>query len=157
MNDPKQPIQDRREALFFIAHFVGDIHQPLHCAERNKDKGGNLVKVNLAADTRRASNLHSVWDTPMVKKAMGELTVEDFVTRRTNALSAEKRQEYQKGTLEEWIIEGNKLARDKVYQDKGEKIPTDGKPVTLSDAYMREGGEVVDVQLVKGGVGSHSS
>ncbi len=152
LKDPTQPIQDRREALFFIAHIVGDLHQPLHCAERNNDKGGNLVKVQLQGDTGRASNLHSVWDTPMVKNAMGALTVEDFVTRRTGALTAEKRQEYQKGTLEDWILEGNKLARDKVYQDKGEKLPTDGKPVTLSDAYLKEGGEIVDVQLVKGGV-----
>ena len=56
------------------------------------------------------------------------------------------------GSLEDWIIEGNKLARDKVYQDKGEKLPTDGKPFPLSEAYVKEGGEIVDVQLVKGGV-----
>ena len=36
LKDPKKPLQERREALFFIAHFVGDFHQPLHCAERNK-------------------------------------------------------------------------------------------------------------------------
>jgi hypothetical protein len=45
-----------------------------------------------------------------------------------------------------------KLAREKVYVDKGEKLSTDGKPVTLSDAYLREGSEIVDGQLVKGGV-----
>jgi hypothetical protein len=152
LKDPAQPIQDRREALFFIAHIVGDLHQPLHCAERNNDEGGNLVKVQLPGDTDRAGNLHAVWDTPMVKKAMGGLTVDDFVTRRMAALTAEKRQEYQKGTLEDWILEGNKLAREKVYVDKGEKLPADGKPVTLSDAYMREGAEIIDGQLVKGGV-----
>jgi hypothetical protein len=152
LKDPEQPIQDRREALFFIAHIVGDLHQPLHCAERNNDKGGNLVKIQGQGDGDRPSNLHSIWDTPMVKNAMGSLTVEDFVTRRTGNLTAEKRQEYQKGTIEDWILEGNKLAREKVYVDKGEKIPTDGKPVTLSDAYLKEGGEIIDGQLVKGGV-----
>jgi hypothetical protein len=45
LKDETQPLQDRREALFLIAHIVGDLHQPLHCAERNKDKGGNLVRV----------------------------------------------------------------------------------------------------------------
>jgi hypothetical protein len=151
LKDPNQPLQDRREALFFIAHFIGDLHQPLHCAERNKDKGGNLVRVQLAGDTGRAGNLHSLWDGKMVKTAMGELTVEDFVTRRTEALTADKRKEYAKGTLEDWILEGNKLARDKVYIDKGEKVPTEGvfKP---SDAYLKDGGEIADLQLVKGGV-----
>lgn len=83
LKDPTQPIQDRREALFFIAHIVGDLHQPLHCAERNNDKGGNLVQTQFKSDADRPINLHSVWDTPMVKNAMGGLTVEEFVTRRT--------------------------------------------------------------------------
>ena len=30
LKDPTKPAQDRREALFFLAHFIGDIHQPLH-------------------------------------------------------------------------------------------------------------------------------
>jgi hypothetical protein len=152
LKDPNKPIQDRREALFFIAHIIGDLHQPLHCAERNNDKGGNLVRVQLPGEKGgRAPNLHAVWDGKMVRMALGELTPNDFVTRRTNALTPEKRQEYQKGTLEDWILEGNKLAREKVYKDKGEKIPTEGEPYMLSEAYLKEGGEVVDVQLVKGG------
>src|SRR2546426_357114 len=35
----------RKEALLFLVHFVGDMHQPLHCAARNDDKGGNRVPV----------------------------------------------------------------------------------------------------------------
>jgi hypothetical protein len=151
LKDETQPLQDRRESLFFIAHIIGDLHQPLHCAERNNDKGGNLVRVQLPGEGARAANLHSVWDTPMVKAAMGGLTVEDYVSKRTNALADDRRKEYQKGTVEDWILEGNKLAREKVYKDKGEKIPVDGTHA-LSEAYVKEGGEVVDAQLVKAGV-----
>ena len=39
--DKAQPREKRVEALKFVVHFVGDIHQPLHCAERNGDRGGN--------------------------------------------------------------------------------------------------------------------
>src|SRR5262249_29220924 len=41
----------RAQALRFVIHFVGDIHQPLHCASRvdashtEGDQGGNLVTV----------------------------------------------------------------------------------------------------------------
>lgn len=55
----------RAQALRFIIHFVGDIHQPLHCTARvdsthpDGDQGGNLVKLNLA---ERTTNLHSYWD-----------------------------------------------------------------------------------------------
>src|SRR5580692_10642005 len=48
----------RAEALKFLIHFVGDLHQPLHCAD-NHDRGGNEVKVILG---RRSTNLHAVWD-----------------------------------------------------------------------------------------------
>lgn len=51
---------ERAQALRFIIHFVGDIHQPLHCAARvtngKGDQGGNLVKL------ASGKNLHSYWD-----------------------------------------------------------------------------------------------
>src|SRR5690242_11088463 len=42
--DPQAAPADRREALLFLIHFVGDMHQPLHCADNN-DKGGNSTRV----------------------------------------------------------------------------------------------------------------
>jgi hypothetical protein len=58
------------QALRFVIHFVGDIHQPLHCTARvsaanpHGDQGGNLVKIKIAADggQLKDSNLHSYWD-----------------------------------------------------------------------------------------------
>ena len=38
LKDRKASKQDRAEALKFLVHFVGDLHQPLHCAEPNGDK-----------------------------------------------------------------------------------------------------------------------
>ncbi len=53
---------DRAEALIFLVHFVGDIHQPLH-AEDNNDRGGNTVKVQLLG---KPMNLHAVWDSGLI-------------------------------------------------------------------------------------------
>lgn len=58
------------QALRFIIHFVGDIHQPLHCAAKvsadhpDGDQGGNLFKIKVARPdgTLKDSNLHSYWD-----------------------------------------------------------------------------------------------
>lgn len=58
------------QALRFVIHFVGDIHQPLHCAAKvsaalpHGDQGGNLVKIKAVNDdgTLRDTNLHSYWD-----------------------------------------------------------------------------------------------
>src|ERR1700722_17811224 len=40
LRDPSTPAEQRREALMFVIHFVGDLHQPLHDSD-NHDKGGN--------------------------------------------------------------------------------------------------------------------
>ncbi|KDR72510.1 hypothetical protein GALMADRAFT_101616 [Galerina marginata CBS 339.88] len=53
------------EALKFLIHFVGDMHQPLHLTGR--DRGGNSVKVVFG---RRHTNLHSLWDTYLIAKAV---------------------------------------------------------------------------------------
>lgn len=50
------------EGLRFLAHFVGDLHQPLH-AGYGHDRGGNDVLVNVMGEER---NLHWVWDSFMV-------------------------------------------------------------------------------------------
>src|SRR5207253_1938786 len=39
--DKTLPKGSRAEALQFVVHLIGDAHQPLHCAERDADKGGN--------------------------------------------------------------------------------------------------------------------
>ena len=41
-----------RDALAFVVHFVGDLHQPLHAAERKHDAGGNLVLVTWEDDPK---------------------------------------------------------------------------------------------------------
>ena len=60
--DPAATPVQRKEALMFLVHFVGDMHQPLHCSD-NKDKGGNDVKLDFFG---RPSNLHSVWDSGLL-------------------------------------------------------------------------------------------
>ena len=57
------------QALRFIIHFVGDIHQPLHCTTRvtganpDGDRGGNLFKIKILKNGQlKDSNLHSYWD-----------------------------------------------------------------------------------------------
>ena len=78
------------EALKFLTHFVGDIHQPLH-ASRTTDRGGNSIHVSFHGDqdlvlsnqnerNRRhrqlrgghssAKTLHGVWDDDIIEKAL---------------------------------------------------------------------------------------
>jgi len=62
--------RERAQALRFIIHFVGDIHQPLHCATRvsqgfpEGDRGGNEFPLKLLGSNGKVQTvkLHSYWD-----------------------------------------------------------------------------------------------
>ena len=43
--DKTQPREKWQEALKWVVHLVGDLHQPLHACERGRDRGGNSVLV----------------------------------------------------------------------------------------------------------------
>ncbi len=62
LKDPNASLADKRMAVRFIIHIVGDLHQPLH-AGRPGDRGGNSVQVTLF---RQQTNLHSVWDSGLI-------------------------------------------------------------------------------------------
>ena len=59
--------QARLQALKWVVHLVGDVHQPLH-AEDNHDKGGNQVQVQFFG---KGTNLHSIWDGRIIEHALG--------------------------------------------------------------------------------------
>lgn len=58
------------QALLFLAHWIGDIHQPLHVSFKS-DLGGNKIKVidKINSKKHRCKNLHQVWDRCLLNKA----------------------------------------------------------------------------------------
>ncbi|MCZ6617481.1 MAG: hypothetical protein O7E57_05070 [Gammaproteobacteria bacterium] len=59
--------ENRGDALRFLAHFVADLHQPLHVSHR-KDRGGNDITVTWL-DTSNKRNLHGIWDTTILSES----------------------------------------------------------------------------------------
>ncbi|HUB91033.1 MAG TPA: S1/P1 nuclease [Dyella sp.] len=62
LGDRRQPDAVRLQALKFVVHFVGDIHQPLHAGYRD-DAGGNAYQVQFQG---QGMNLHRVWDSGLL-------------------------------------------------------------------------------------------
>jgi hypothetical protein len=62
LGDRSQPDAARLQALKFVVHFVGDIHQPLHAGYRD-DAGGNAYQVQFQG---QGTNLHRVWDSGLL-------------------------------------------------------------------------------------------
>ena len=57
--DRTRPLWERTDALKFVVHFVGDIHQPLHGGYA-ADLGGNKYQIQYRD---RGDNLHWLWDS----------------------------------------------------------------------------------------------
>src|SRR5690242_17320684 len=67
--DARASARERDEALKWLVHLLGDIHQPLHAAD-NSDHGGNDVQVALSGvRTRGRVSLHGAWDGELVQLA----------------------------------------------------------------------------------------
>jgi hypothetical protein len=66
LRDPKTAPVERTNALRYVIHFVGDIHQPLHASD-NEDAGGNCTSFKFF-DEPNAWNLHAIWDFKLIQR-----------------------------------------------------------------------------------------
>jgi hypothetical protein len=141
LKDPKADRAAKAEALKYVIHFIGDMHQPLH-DEDDADKGGNDRRVIFDG---HSDNLHWVWDTGLLNR----------ISRNPDALAAElesqitpqDREEWIRGSIEDWVLEGHRLAQRVAYGDLG-----NGNPGIITASYEHEADPVIATQLEKAGV-----
>jgi hypothetical protein len=157
LKDQAATNEQRREALMYIIHFVGDMHQPLHCSDNN-DHGGNSVRIVFA---NRPGNLHSLWDGRLLQ-AMG--TEETLFPKLE--LQAEHHRKWGKGTVRTWAEEAHKASQKVVYGKlpKGPKtappaittassaLPAAEAPTTIDSAYERKADPLIAQQIEKAGL-----
>jgi hypothetical protein len=123
--------QEKTEALIFMIHFVGDLHQPLHAATNN-DRGGNCMPVALfdhaperqgAGDNYRP-NLHGVWDTDLLERIAGGRGPVDFAPALSRRFGADiSRWKRQQLNLDDWAWESHRLAIRTVYGKLPQRVP----------------------------------
>lgn len=132
---------ERLDALMYVGHFVGDIHQPLHVSYSD-DLGGNRTSVKFFD---KDSNLHQVWDSDILNhnndktwREMGnELAAKHL--RKDNGDNPQIKQ----GTPLEWANESLRItisAYSKLPEDK-----------TIGQAYYDHFYPIVIQRIVQGG------
>ncbi|MEO7325424.1 MAG: S1/P1 nuclease [Dokdonella sp.] len=111
LGDRSRAASERADALRFVTHFVADVHQPLHAGYRH-DAGGNRYQVQWK---RRGSNLHSIWDSPVL--ASRHLGWHAYATAlaRTPLPRAS-------GTPAQWAEESCRASRDDGVYPHGHRI-----------------------------------
>jgi nuclease S1 len=139
--DPSTTAADRAEALRYLVHFIGDLHQPLHTAD-NSDRGGTRRVVWLGADS---TDLHKVWDGQILERSGVSMSSDaaylDALRRAMDTLDLTA---LEAGTVLDWAMEGHGLAETYVY-----RIPRGGR---IGDAYVHANRGVVDRAIIAAGV-----
>ena len=154
------------DALRFLVHFTADLHQPMHCAFRCGDMGGNMIPVNSFKGRKYSfgpntpmdypPSVHSVWDESMVLELMGGRSRTAFAKFLEEGLSPEQIQWWSQGTPLDWATDSYWRARKQVYRwTNGEHLPytwsRPGMDLT-SENYIDSRLPVAQEQLQKAGV-----
>jgi S1/P1 Nuclease len=132
---------DDLDALRYLVHFAGDIHQPLHDVS-NADQGGNCEV--LSPPIGRAKNLHALWDGELVNAlGAGDREITADLEKEIDALSMRQQNEWAAGDPEDWAWEGHKLAEQDIY--KRLKIPRE--PIEFPAACSEAPEAITELRL----------
>jgi len=142
--------QDQANALMFVVHFLGDLHQPLHDTTNN-DRGANCIpvaffgqepKLTDASGEGYTPNLHGVWDTdlPMRIGNIRDASRDNDVTQFAAQLSSEfatdiKTWQREPVDLDQWAWDSHQLAVSAAYGKLPTPVPVEKPQVvnTCSD------------------------
>jgi hypothetical protein len=135
--------QKKADALRFLIHFVGDLHQPLH-ATTNNDQGGNCVPVaffDVPPQVRNpetesyAPNLHGVWDVNILARMTSGNTPEQVASELEESLQSKiARWKKASADVNGWAWESYRLAQKIVYGKLPVRIPVESPQIVKSCA-----------------------
>ena len=145
----------RAEALKWIIHLMGDLHQPLHCID-NHDRGGNDVFVTVAGEPPPPPgvrlNLHGVWDARIIADR------ETDETKYLDMLTAEYQSQQVMGApidFTAWAEASHQIAVQYAYAYPGFSPgapPPPTQVVALDKEYQNNARLAIDHQLELAGV-----
>ena len=158
--------EQRLDAVRFLTHFVADIHQPMHCAYRYGDMGGNMIPVHsfqgrnysFDADTPMdyAPSLHAMWDEYLVKELLGTTRPKTYANRLVKEITPDQFRLWSHDEVLKWAIDSYWKARKEAYRwTDGTKLPYKwagpGMDLT-SENYIDSHLPLAREQLAKAGV-----
>ena len=154
LKNPKDSRAAKREALKFLIHFIGDLHQPLHCAN-DSDRGGNEKFLRLRRSNGQGQGdwvkLHSYWDHLLEVKTLED--PRELASALESRISPGDRAAWERGDAADWAFESYLIAKHDIYSElpagplQGWDVPT--LPEDYDSGKMRE---IVDRQLEKAGI-----
>ena len=142
LNDRSLAFRERQEALWFIGHFVGDIHQPMHVGYA-EDLGGNRHYLELKDGTK--SNMHKLWDGQIIEH-MESLFGNEYLSLSVTQEIQEFLNISHSEDIESWAQESRDIAMQQSvgYRNNKLKIAT--------NEYMETHFKVVQERIALGAI-----
>ena len=138
LTDATASVIERAEALRFLIHFAGDLHQPLHVSN-NEDQGGNATQVQFGG---RGTNLHKVWDGELIQAVWAD--EQQYLDHLLQQMTALDLGAFERGTVVDWAMEGHRIAAENAYQIPRNRL--------LGEGYVGKNLPLVDLAIIKAGV-----
>jgi hypothetical protein len=165
------------EALRYIIHFVGDLHQPLHTIT-NSDEGGNCAPVKYLRRSPHehnhsySPNLHSIWDTAIPERDAEGADAAEYADT-LDALYAADIESWQEAGIhvDDWVWEGYDIAENVVYGNLTPKIAIEPnvavhtcsddnnigdrllhQNIVAGETYQEKAATVAEKRITEGGV-----
>jgi len=177
LKNPASAPAERGNALRFVIHFAGDIHQPLHDTTNN-DRGANCVPIQffnakpVESNGNYKPNLHSVWDTDLIERIANGQTVVQFAAALDKQFQSQEAGWQAAGiNFDSWAWDAHQLAESTAYGKLNKKIPIEAPvPVTtcaddnnigarmlklkekIDPNYEAAAAPVIEEQLAKAGI-----
>jgi len=137
--NPRSNKSEKTEALKFLVHFVGDIHQPMHISHK-EDKGGNTIQLRYDG---KGTNLHALWDTKLLET---EHSSEGELATAIDHADTKLIKQWQASSPEEWAWESYQIS-SKLYLAADQK---GGK--SLDQDYYHQYMPVVEQRIEQAGI-----
>jgi nuclease S1 len=141
LGDENASREQRVEALKWLVHFVGDLHQPLHAIE--DARGGNDIKLPVFGSPQCGDypcNLHWTWDNMLLEHA--GLSEQQYVRREQALIRGARLDLKVGGGPVDWANESHLEAR---------KI-LDQKPASVDEAYFQANIHLINEKLALAGL-----
>jgi hypothetical protein len=136
LGDPSVPLRQRKDALKYLVHFVGDVHQPLHLGNK-KDRGGGTLRFPYKG---KVVSLHYLWDGGLIDW-QGSLL--KYAARLNARVLEGEISSWNLLTVSDWANESRSMALKSAYNVEKK---------SLSKAYIERSREIIDLRLTQAGV-----
>lgn len=159
LSNPDSGDTARMEALKYLGHLIGDLHQPIHIGYL-AGRGGNdnhviwqgaATPVSPFLLNPRETNMHRVWDHEMIDDL--RLQPYRYGTRLWMSLSGEERGAWAGMDILPWAQESRDIAT--APETQYEPIDPEGpvpEPLVLGREYLQQHWPTVELRLKQAGV-----